>query len=306
MAASVESPFLTNFRRKMRGGTQAILATASDGNDYVVKFMNNPQGKNILFNEAAGSILLESCGLRVPGWIPLRVTKSFAKNNPETWIDTGTRLREPAEGLCYGSRYLGEKSRLFEILSHSSFSHVTNRQDFWLAWMIDICAMHTDNRQALFSMSDTGNLSAAFIDHGNMFGKSSVTLQAALIASRYLDSRIYPTVPYSYLLSIQSVLRGLDADHLWHKVQNLPNEWKTSSALTAFENCLQRLSDVKFLQSTIDLLSGFNARVTEDDFRQPATGKQKPHRVLRTGVSCDRGERECSEDACDYRVRAAG
>ena len=54
----------------------------------------------------------------------------------------------PEPGMCFGSRYLGEDStRLFEVLPGNSFRRVRNLQDFWLAWMIDICAGHTDNRR---------------------------------------------------------------------------------------------------------------------------------------------------------------
>ena len=39
------------FVRKMRGGAQAHLIEAHDGNYYVVKFRNNPQHRRILVNE---------------------------------------------------------------------------------------------------------------------------------------------------------------------------------------------------------------------------------------------------------------
>lgn len=50
-------PILTGFLKALRGGSQSILAQANDGQLYVVKFANNLQGKNLLFNEAAGSML---------------------------------------------------------------------------------------------------------------------------------------------------------------------------------------------------------------------------------------------------------
>jgi len=53
--------------------------------------------------------------------------------------------------MCFGSRYLGgEGMRLLEILPGNSFKRVQNHQSFWQAWMIDICAGHVDNRQAIF------------------------------------------------------------------------------------------------------------------------------------------------------------
>ena len=45
---------VTRHIQKLRGGSQPILAEASDGRLYVVKFANNPQGANLLFNESMG------------------------------------------------------------------------------------------------------------------------------------------------------------------------------------------------------------------------------------------------------------
>jgi hypothetical protein len=50
---------------------------ASDGHLYVVKFINNPQGLNVLFNEAVGTELYSIAGLSVPAWRPLLVTGDF-------------------------------------------------------------------------------------------------------------------------------------------------------------------------------------------------------------------------------------
>ena len=44
--------------RKMRGGAQAHLIEADDGNFYVVKFRNNPQHRRILVNEWLGGSFL--------------------------------------------------------------------------------------------------------------------------------------------------------------------------------------------------------------------------------------------------------
>ncbi len=57
---------VTQYVRNLRGGSQPILARASDGFLYVVKFANNLQGPNLLFNESAGSELYLACGLPIP------------------------------------------------------------------------------------------------------------------------------------------------------------------------------------------------------------------------------------------------
>src|SRR5438270_12725672 len=148
---------LTQFICKLRGGSQAILARASDDQLYVVKFANNPQGQNLLFNESMGTELYHRSGLPVPSWRPLAVTGQFVADNPDCWIETTGGLCPPAVAACFGSRCLGaERMGLFEILPGNSFNHVQNRGDFWLAWLLDICARHADNRQALFQRDNAG------------------------------------------------------------------------------------------------------------------------------------------------------
>ena len=44
--------------RKMRGGAQCHLMEAADGNWYVVKPVNNPQGTRVLVNELLSSVFL--------------------------------------------------------------------------------------------------------------------------------------------------------------------------------------------------------------------------------------------------------
>jgi hypothetical protein len=47
--------------RRMRGGAQAHLMRCSDGQYYVVKFMNNPQHVRVLANEMLASHLVQIC-----------------------------------------------------------------------------------------------------------------------------------------------------------------------------------------------------------------------------------------------------
>ena len=47
----------------MRGGAQSHLMRCDDGDYYVVKFQNNPQGVRILANELLGTRLAARLGL---------------------------------------------------------------------------------------------------------------------------------------------------------------------------------------------------------------------------------------------------
>lgn len=256
--------FLTQYIRNLRGGSQPILAQASDGFLYVVKFSNNLQGPNLLFNESAGSELYRACGLSVPAWRPLQVSEDFLDGNPDCWMQTEEGRLRPASGLCFGSRFLGGNGRqILEILPGSSFNRVRNRTSFCLAWLIDICARHVDNRQAIFVEDAEGWLDAHFVDHGHLFGGPKGGHQMHFLASRYLDSRIYQSVSSQYLLSLRKLAVSLDASQLWRRVQDLPDDWKTSSAVEGFAQCLSRLSTPRLVQGVLDTIATSFPRMNE-------------------------------------------
>src|SRR3954468_1738028 len=95
------------FIRKMRGGAQAHLLEAEDGQFYVVKFLNNPQHRRILVNEWIASVFLRYLGISTPEMAVISVTAAFLEANPEVHFQLGSR-REPVElGWHFGSQYPG-------------------------------------------------------------------------------------------------------------------------------------------------------------------------------------------------------
>jgi hypothetical protein len=250
-----ETTRVTKCIRKLRGGSQAILAQADDGLIYVVKFSKNPQGVGLPFNESAGSELYRAYRLAVPSWKPLLVTEAFLEQNQNCWMQTPEGLLKPDAGLCFGSRYLGgDGIRLLEILPGTSFKRVRNHESFWLAWLIDICACHADNRQAIFREDGEGWLDSFFIDHGHLFGGPKGEQRPHFLASRYLDTRIYQDLSSRYCLDAPGIAASLDVDQLWQRVKAFPDEWKTESALDGFELCLGRLSNAELLRNIADTM----------------------------------------------------
>jgi hypothetical protein len=246
---------ITRYIRNLHGGSQPILAQASDGLFYVVKFTNNLQGANLPFNESMGSELYRACGLAVPFWKQLMVTDAFIDQNQDCWMQTPDGRLRPSSGLCFGSRFLGgEGIRLLEILPGTSFKRVRNLMDFWLAWLIDICASNADNRQAIFRENGADGMDAFFVDYGHFFGGPKGELQPHFLASRYLDSRIYQDVSSYQLLNCQRVVQCMDVERLFHRVQILPDDWKTDSALNGFTKCICRLSTANLLQNIFDTI----------------------------------------------------
>lgn len=191
----------------------------------------------------------------------------------------------PQSGLCFGSRFLdGEGVRLLEILPRTSFSRVCNCADFWLAWLIDICAAHADNRQAIFVEDARGWLHGYFVDHGHLFGGPKGEHRFHFRASRYLDPRIYLHVPSHLTHNLLAVAANLNVDQLWRKIQTLPEDWKTTTALYGFTECLSVLSSPRLLQGAIESMMNADEQFNESKPRGYESQRKFPKAVLRAGV----------------------
>lgn len=244
------------FIRKLRGGSQPVLAEGSDGLLYVLKFTNNLQGANLPFNESMGTELFNACALPVPTWKPILLTREFVDETPDCWMETPDGKMRPEPGSCFGSLFLGGPNvRLLEILPGTSFGRVQNRNCFWLAWAVDICCQHTDNRQALFVEDAGGCLHGWFIDMGHLFGGAGGDQKSRhFIQSRYLDPRIYANIGSEEVSQFLEIIRSLDADALWRAARCLPEEWVSASAIRAFFRGLDAVANLDLVQSTLQIL----------------------------------------------------
>jgi hypothetical protein len=280
------SALVTNYVRKLCGASQPILARASDGFVYVVKFASNLQDASAPFKESVGSELFRACGLSVPAWKPLLITDSFLDRNPDCWTLTPEGYRRPEPGLCFGSRFLGgDDIRLFQILPGSGYQRIRNRVGFWLAWLIDICAGRGEHRQAVFVEDAEGFLGASFVDHRHFLRCLKADREPdSFLASPYIDSRIYPDVSEGELLSFQRTVLSLDSDRLWQKAQALPAEWKAASALNCMEHCLQRLSNESLVRNVIDMMTVSPSCINGSAFNVPHRRRKPPASVLRAGI----------------------
>jgi hypothetical protein len=280
-----ELAFVTRHLRNLRGTSHPILAEASDGGLYVVKLTDNLVGPNLPFNESMGTELYRACGLPVAPWKPLLVPDAFLDQNPACWLQTPEGTLRPTSDVCFGSRFLGgEGIRLFEILPESFFKRVQNLKDFWLAWLVDICATHSDKRQSIFRENTSGGLVAVFIDHGHMFGGPKGDQNPHFRTSRYLDTRIYDNSAASFMRTLPELADSLNADQLWDQVQALPNEWKLVSAVENFASCLDRLSDSWFLQNVLDTMMGSHRQASACEHSLSTDRRAIPVSILRPSV----------------------
>src|SRR4051812_39091926 len=114
--------------RRMRGGAQAHLLEADDGNWYVVKFSNNPQHRRILVNELIASVFLEYLRIAAPPAALIQVTPAFLAANPEAHFLSGGKPLPVEPGWHFASRYPGDPSRtaVYDFLPDALLSRVAN------------------------------------------------------------------------------------------------------------------------------------------------------------------------------------
>ncbi len=261
---------VTEYIRGLRGGSQAALVRASDGLLYVLKSSTSGQGPNLPFNECVGTEIYWACGLFVPPWRKLFVAKAFSGPTQGTWSMTAAGPSCLSPGLYFGSLVVGQgRKEPLEILGGNGHERVWNRRGFWLAWLIDICAEHCDNRQCVFVEISRNEFAAIFVDHGSLLGGGHGNCKPEILWSRHLDKRIYQVLrPKEFAVQLK-LLRELDLGKIWEFAQALPEEWKTESASRGLSRCLDRLGSPALLaeiqESMFKLIMAVDASVLLPD-----------------------------------------
>ncbi len=156
--------------RTLRGGSQPRLMRASDGHLYVVKFQDNPQGSRVLANELLASRLAEEMGLPVPHAEIVRLSPELAEGLS---FETPAGLRPVPPGLHLGSPLVLSplQGRVYDILPHSYFAQLRNKDAFFGIFLFDLWTCNRDTRQAVYwKRSHEKKFTVSFIDHGHCFG----------------------------------------------------------------------------------------------------------------------------------------
>lgn len=215
--------------RKMRGGAQAHLLEADDGNWYVVKFRNNPQHHRVLVNELLSAAFLEYLKITAPESAIIQVTPEFLAANPEIHLRTGTQRTEVEPGWHFGSRYPGDPGRLavYDFLPDTLLEKVVNLDDFRAILVFDKWAGNADGRQCVFyralvrqGATATGGgapgrpgFIARMIDHGYTFNGPHWDFPESAIQGLFARPLVYRSV------------RSLDDFQPWlQQVMSFPDE----------------------------------------------------------------------------------
>jgi hypothetical protein len=240
------------------GGAQSRLVECDDGKLYVLKMHPNPQGPNVLANEALGAMIMDGLGLRTPRWKPVTIDLKTVRFFPDLAMHTAEKeIIFPACGLHFGSEYLGgPQYDLFDFFP-KSYSHKLKDTAQQLAvYLFDVWASHQDERQCLFQRIRGESLyDIFFIDNGHLFGgpkwsefgydsrRRSVNIQPLLMRDPRIDE---------WLKLFDSHIPGL----LHRAITLVPEEWYQGDVYALYARLLwrleviRRLVDLEILQAT--------------------------------------------------------
>jgi hypothetical protein len=148
----------------------------------------NPQGPNVLANEALGAILLSGLGFNVPCWRPLTINLGTLPLFPELTMETLDKVTFPTCGVHFGSEFLGNSEvNLYDFIPDSYHHKVTNAEQFAAIHLFDLWANHQDQRQCVYRRTkETGVYEAFFLDNGHLFGGPTWSMDARHHRSEWL------------------------------------------------------------------------------------------------------------------------
>jgi hypothetical protein len=104
--------------------------------------------------------------------VVIRVTQTFLDQNPDVYLELGSR-RQPVElGWHFGSRFPGDPSRMavYDFLPDTLLAQVENRRDFLGMLAFDQWMGNADSRQAIFFRARLREWLPAFEAHPQRLG----------------------------------------------------------------------------------------------------------------------------------------
>jgi hypothetical protein len=215
--------------RRLRGGSQPHLMRCSDGNYYVVKFWNNPQGRRILVNEWIATRLAVALGLPAPPCSIIQVPKSLIERSAGLSIQMPIGRVPCRSGNQFGSRYPAYPGDEFlsDSIPSNCLRDISNLRDFLGMLAFDKWTCNTDGRQVVFIRHWFGSSHAVMmIDNGLCFNGMEWNFPDAPRRSLYTRLQVYETV--SSLNSFEPWVGRIEAfrDGALNEIaREVPEEW---------------------------------------------------------------------------------
>jgi hypothetical protein len=262
-------PIVVNVVRRQSGGSQSRLVLCGDGKLYVLKMHPNPQGPNVLANEALGAILLQGLGFSVPPWRPITINIKTLPYFPELAMENSLGTQLPACGVHFGSEYLGgPQFDLFDFIPESI--RIRNGEQAAAIHLFDLWANHHDYRQCVYRRpKQEGDYEAVFIDNGHLFGGPGWSDEPTV--SVKLWSRYFHRSLMSERLVVERWLKIFQAripKLLLEAAALVPPEWYENDIYALCARLLQRLERLRSTANCETANEVLDARLQRKCFRR--------------------------------------
>jgi hypothetical protein len=207
---------------RLKGGTQAHLMRASDGELYAVKFQNNPKSARALVSEFLATRLGCWLGLPMPQVAVIDVS-DWLVNHDLLRIETENRLTRCASGRQLALRYTRDA---VVSLAQRSFRRVMNAGDFIRVLAFDKWTANCDNRQAVFVKENSQGYRVTFIDQHNCFNAGRWTFPDQPYFGTYNEVPVYANVTgWQSFEPTLSLIENISPFDLWKFATEIPPEW---------------------------------------------------------------------------------
>jgi hypothetical protein len=263
---------VTSVVRKQPGGSQSRLVRCDDGKLYVLKMNPNPQGPNVLANEAIGAMLIRGLGLPAPPWKPVAIDLKTVRFFPELAMQTANHETIfPACGTHFGSEYLGGPQYDPHSFMPKRYRHILRNPAQLLAIsLFDIWASHQDERQCLYQRTGGTNLyDAFFIDNGHLFGGPTWSDVAGRSRTVFSANVPAPLVGDPRVEQWLRVFEDRIPKLLHHAIGAVPREWYKDDIYTLYAHLLERLECIRTLVNREVLSGSRTARVMNSRVASP-------------------------------------
>jgi hypothetical protein len=136
-------------------------------------------------------------------------------------------------------------------MTTDELNRLSYKNEFWLAWLIDVLASHTDSRQVLLLETSRGALIPYFVDHGHILGGPNGDSRASFLALRYFDRRAYHNFALHQVIKSERIIKDLNLDKIWNVAKSVSEEWMTPSALRSLSNCFNDFANSELVHCVL-------------------------------------------------------
>jgi hypothetical protein len=216
--------------RKLRGGSQSHLLRASDGANWVTKFVNNPQHVRVLANEMLATSLGQLLGLPVPRVERIEVSEWLIEHTADLRIELGGSIIPCKPGSHFASLYVQDPSDgpVWDYLPENLLADVRNVGDFARVLVLNKWTCNADGRQAVFTRNGkrSSGYRATFIDQGYCFNAGEWSFPDSPLRGVYGGDCVYKHVTgWDSFEPALTRAAQMGLDEIWRLAAAVPEDW---------------------------------------------------------------------------------